>query len=33
MIKKYNEYINESLLDKLEGPPIGEVLNNIKNIT
>ena len=31
MIKKYNEYIKESLLDKLQGPSGEEILNNTKN--
>ena len=32
MIKKYNEYINESLLNSLEGPSEEEFLNIIKNM-
>lgn len=31
MIKKYNEYINESLLDKLSGPSEDELLDKYKN--
>lgn len=31
MLKKYNEYINESLLNRLEGPTQQEIIENFKN--
>ena len=32
MIKKYKQYIKESLLNKLEGPTEEEIFNSVKDL-